>query len=211
MRNFLPPTELFREKKIEIFFDENQKRIIEDIKSFPQKLINEIDFEEEAENILKRSSFNVPKLMKEKTTTGISTLFLSSNQLPPGTLFQYGKKYEVEVAEYTVPFVGNSIFFKLYPNKYHSKSLAAVLSNDNLVFKLTNHGLITGNEPGIELLKQEFLSNIEATEKTLLQIEEELSVYLPKLKVLIIEGLKSKKQHLDIKRDSTNKLNPFKI
>ncbi|AZA86319.1 hypothetical protein EG349_05710 [Chryseobacterium shandongense] len=83
------------------------------------------------------------------------------------------------------------------------------MNNESIIFKLTEYGKITGNESVIESLKQEFLSNIEATEKTLQQIEEELSVYLPKIKDLIIEGFEAKKKYLDNKEDSTNKLNPF--
>ncbi|AZA86318.1 hypothetical protein EG349_05705 [Chryseobacterium shandongense] len=122
MRNFLLPTELFREKKIEIFFDEKQKAIIKQVDSYPPALINEIDFDKEAEKIISQSDFNVPKLMKEKTTTEISTLILSGDQLPPGTPFQYGRKYEVEVANYKVPFTGNNIFLNYFHISITSKA-----------------------------------------------------------------------------------------
>ena len=210
MHNFLPPTQLFNEKKVEVFFNEKQKIIIEGIKSYSEVLINEIDFDVEAENIIKHSGFNTPKLIKEKTTTGISTLILSGDQLPPGTPFQYGKKYEVEVADYRVPFVGNADYFKIYPNKFNNTNLSSILNRDSLVFKLTDYGKISGNDLVIESLRQEFLLNIETTERILLQIEEELSFYLPNLKIVIIESLKSRKQLLDSKKNSINKLNPFK-
>lgn len=209
MNKNLFPTEFFREKKIEIFFNEKQKRIMDDLESFPEALINEIDFEKEADSIIKRSNFDVPKLLKEKTTTGISTIVLTGRQLPPGTLYRPGQNYEVEVADYSVPFIGNKDFFKIFPHKYHSANISAVLTTGNIIFKLTNYGKITGNESQIEYLKKEFLLNIEATENTLQQIDEEVSDYLPKLRILIIERLKSRKQFLDSKKDSTNKLNPF--
>jgi len=210
MHNFLLPTQLFNEKKVEVFFNEKQKRIIEDTKSYSEALINEIDFDVEAENILEHSGFNTPKLIKEKTTTGISTLILSGDQLPPGTPFQYGKKYEVEVADYRVPFVGNAEYFKIYPDKFNNTNLSSVLNKNSLVFKLTDYGKISGNDLVIESLRQEFLLNIETTERILSQIEEELSFYLPSLKIGIIESLKNRKQLLDSKKDSINKLNPFK-
>ncbi|MCD1117888.1 hypothetical protein [Chryseobacterium turcicum] len=209
MRNFLPPTEFFREKKIEIFFLEKQKKIVDEIKSYSESSINKINFEEEADNIIKRSNFKVPKLIKEGTTTGISTLILSGRQLPPGRFYQQGRNYEVEVADYGVPFEGNKDFFKIYPSKYHSKNVEAVLNTNGLVFRLTNYGKITGNETEIENLKREFLANIDATEKTLLQIEKELTDYLPKLRALIIQSLENRKQFLNSKKDSTDKLNPF--
>ncbi|WP_346984732.1 hypothetical protein [Chryseobacterium sp. POE27] len=149
-------------------------------------------------------------MIKEKTNTGISTLTLSGHQLPPGTPFEYGKEYEVEVANYTVPFVGNPEFFKTYSNKFNNTNVSSVLNRNNLVFKLTNYGEISGNDSAIEQLKQEFLLNIESTERMLQQIQEELSVYLPNLKILIIEGFENRKKILESKKDSISKLNPFK-
>lgn len=197
--------------KIDNFFSEKEGTIKNKIGRYSEATLASLDLQEEIKKLVNDSELNVPKLEKEKTRTSIITEKMSGMQLPPGTSFQRGKLYEIEIASYTIPFTGNGDFFKCLPSAGQNfRPLSIEKHQNSIIIKLTNWlGGISGNEAAIEMLKKELVSYVENIENVLEQLQTDVDQYKPLLEKKIEAELGKLIKKVSVKNESNDKLNPF--
>lgn len=202
---------LFREMRIDTFFTEKEGTIKNKIGRYSETTLSSLNVEDEIRELINNSDLNVPTLEKEKTKTSITTEKMTGMQLPPGTSFQRGKIYEIEIANYTIPFTGNAEFFKCLPTAGQKfRPLSVERHQNSIIIKLTNWlGGISGNDKAIEMLKTELVSHVESIENVLNQLRADVEQYKPILEQKIQAELDKLIKKVNIKNESNDKLNPF--
>ncbi len=202
--------ELFREVRLEAFLNQKIRNIQNTIDRYTESHISNINTENEMNSLIDSSGFNVPKLKKEDTSTEITKEQISGHQFPSGRTFVPGKLYEIEIANYTIPFSGNREFFKCLPKTFSERTVIATLGQNSLTLKFTNWGKISGNDEAIEYLKTELLRNVEVIENYLTELQKDVDEVIPELKKSLTSYIENMKKNIDVKNDSSDKLNPFK-
>jgi hypothetical protein len=202
--------ELFREMKIEAFLNQKIRNIKNTLDRYSESHISSATTEKEVKSLIESSGLNVPKLKKEETSTSISEEQISGYQLPSGRSFVPGKSYEIEIANYSIPFSGNKDFFKCLPKSFSQRTVIADLNQNSLTIKLTNWGKISGNDEAIEYLKTELLRNIEVIESYLTSLQKDVDEFIPELEKSLTSYIDNLKKNITVKNDSSDKLNPFK-
>lgn len=202
--------ELFREVRLEAFLNQKIRNIQNTIDRYTESHISNINTENEINSLIASSGLNVPKLKKEDTSTEITKEQISGHQLPSGRTFVPGRLYEIEIANYTIPFTGNREFFKCLPKSFSLRTVIATLGQNSLTIKLTNWGKISGNDEAIEYLKTELLRNVEVMENYLTALQKDVDEVIPELKKNLTSYIENMKKNIDVKNDSSDKLNPFK-
>jgi hypothetical protein len=170
-----------------------------------------LDVDTKIKKLINDADLKVPTLQKEKTVSTITTEKRTGQQLPSGTRFVMGKVYDIEIASYKIPFIGNSDFLKCHPtNNISLAPLGIELQNDSFIIKLTNWlGGISGNEDAIEKLKTDLVAIVDNIETILSQLQTDIDNYIPNLESKIKSDLESSIKKVNIKNESTDKLNPF--
>ncbi|GAA4279309.1 hypothetical protein [Aquimarina mytili] len=202
---------LFKEIRIHNFLSEKERNIKNKIGRYSEMALASLNVKAEIENLIRDEDLNVPKLQKEKTQTSITTEQMTGMQLPPGTSFIRGRIYDVEIANYTIPFIGNGEFFKCLPSAGQNfRSISVEKHQNSIIIKLTNWlGGISGNNEAIEMLKAELVKQVESIESVLEQLEKDIDEYKPILKKKIESELDKLIKQINIKNESNDKLNPF--
>lgn len=201
--------ELFREVRLEAFLNQKIRSIKNIIDRYTESHISNINTEIEIKSLIESSGLNVPKLKKVETSTEISEEQISGYQLPSGRSFVPGKLYEIEIANYTIPFSGNGDFFKCLPKSFSQRIVLAILSQNSLTIKLTNWGKISGNDEAIKYLKTELLQNVEVVENYLSALQKDVDEFVPELEKSLTSYIENMKKNINVKNDSSDKLNPF--
>jgi len=202
---------LFRELRIDNYLIEKEREIKNKIGRFSESALASMDVDSEVKKLINNASLDLPKLKKEDTKSNITTEEMTGQQLPSGTRFVMGRVYEIDIANYKVPFSGNKDFFKCHPSKNISlRPLGIELQNDSIIIKLTNWlGGISGNDEAIERLKNELISIIDNIETILTQLQNDIDEYIPILEKRIESELTALIKKVNIKNESNDKLNPF--
>lgn len=202
---------LFRELKIENFLAEKEREIKNKIGRYGDSTLVSLDVEKEIMKLIRESNLQIPKLIKAQTRTSITTEQMTGQQLPSGTRYQMGKKYDIEIANYNIPFEGNKELFKCHPSKSIGfPNLGIELQQEYLTIKLTNWlGGISGKDEVIENLKNELVRYVESIEQVLLELQSDIDEYLPLLENKIRIELSTLIKRVNIKNESNDKLNPF--
>lgn len=202
---------LFREIRIDNFLNEKERDIQNKIGRYSETTLASLDLQTEIKKLIKASNLIVPKLQKENTETSITTQQMTGMQLPSGTSFVRGKIYDIEVANYTIPFSGNADFLKCLPSTGQNfRPITVERHQDSITIKLTNWlGGISGNDVAIDSLKKELVTNVESIESVLKALESDIEQYIPLLEKRIESELKRLIERVNIKKESNDKLNPF--
>lgn len=202
---------LFREFRIDNFLNEKEIDIKKKIGRYSDSTLATINVEIEIEKLIDSANLVVPNLKKEKTKTSITTEKMTGKQLPSGTRFEMGRNYDIEIANYNIPFNGNKEFFKCYPSKNISfRPLSVELQEGLLTIKLTNwlNG-ISGKDEVIDMLKNELINYVESIELVLTQLQEDIDGYKTVLEKKMRIELETLIKKVNIKNESNDKLNPF--
>ncbi|MAC95432.1 MAG: hypothetical protein CMC96_08015 [Flavobacteriales bacterium] len=202
---------LFREIQLPHYLTEKEDEVKNKITGYSDSVLANLDKEREIENLVDDLDLEVPSLLKEQTKSSIIIEEMSGQQLPAGTEFVMGRRYNIEVANYTIPFKGNKDFFKCVPSKtYGFKPLEVEIKDNTMVVKLTNWlGGISGNDKVIESLKNELKNYVSAIEDVLELHQNDIVEYVPILKKKIDSVLQPLIEKVNIKNNSSDKLNPF--
>lgn len=202
-----PQIELFREMKIESFFEE-----------FEGILQNKIDRETTdainksyalGENIIDSPWLEVPILLKNETSTYIFEERLRGHELPIKEGINLGKFYDIESTRYSIPFTGNREFFKCLPTSQQSRTVMADLNVDSITLKLVYWDKITGNDEAIEYLRKELLKHVEVIESYLHSLQEDVDKFIPVLEKRINNYIDNSSKHTAEQSMSSQRINPF--
>jgi hypothetical protein len=201
---------LFNEKRIEDYFNQIDRSLKNEVDNYSDQNLVTLNVNQTTDMLFGRYEITIPKLEKDKTTTSITQESISGHQFPAGTTFQPGKMYEIDIANYRIPFTGDYELFKCLPTVFTYKAVEAELTRNSIIIKLTNWGIIRGNDKAIEDLKNLFLQYIGYIEEYLNAIKNDVDKYLPVLNLKIKSYLEERIKQAKIKFDSNDKLNPFK-
>ncbi|MFY0629727.1 MAG: hypothetical protein JXR05_05055 [Flavobacteriaceae bacterium] len=202
---------LFKEIRIDSFLDEKEREIQNKIGRYSDHALISLNIEKEIQSLIGYANLKVPKLRKEETTSNITTQQMNGQQLPSGTRYQMGKTYDIEVANYSIPYTGNGEFLKCQPsNTTNHRPIIVEKQENSILIKLTNwlQG-ITGNDKGIEEIKAELIKNTDIIESELELLRNDIQEYIPVLEKRIELKLKKLIEKVNLKNDSNDKLNPF--
>jgi len=202
--------ELFRESKVDVYLNQKIRAVQNKVDRYTESHIANLNIEKEITSLIDSCDLNVPLLIKENTSTSITEQQISGHQFPSGRTFVPGKIYEIELANYSIPFSGNYDFFKCLPTSFSARTVIADLNQSTITITLTNWGKISGNDEVIEHLKSELLRNIEVVENYLKALKNDIDKFIPELEKSLKTYLEERKKSIEIKSDSSDKLNPFK-
>ncbi len=201
---------LFGTQKIENYFNQIETSLKKQINGIPEDQLISINIEDEVDKLLKRNKIEVPVLDTSKTESYIKAEQVPGTQLPSGMLFQMGKLYDIEMANYSIPFKGTSELFNCSPTVMIGIVNDVILNvNGFLSFKLTSWGKITGNNEAIEAIKKQLLSMVERINENLKNIENDVNNFNSRIKPIMVSLLTERVKYTKLKNDSSNKLNPF--
>jgi len=201
---------LFSQKRIEDYFNQIIRCIKNEIDNYSEHHFATLEIESVVEQLFNRYSITVPVLLKDKTKSYITTEHLEGHQLPSGTHFIIGQKYPVDIANYSIPFSGNSELFSCIPTNFSGGITDARIGNGVLIIQLTNWGKIIGNEKILGNIKNQLLTRVDKIEEILSYQKNDVDKFLESLRPQILQYLEGKINQVKLKIDSSDKLNPFK-
>lgn len=207
---FYNMTQLFRQEEVADYFKELEQIIQNQIDRYKENHLLELDIEETVEELFEEHEQRIPVIHKDDITWKFSTTQMSGYDFPSGITFTPGKVYDVEYANYTIPFSGDSVFFKSKPkNPSTGWSMQADLKNSSLVLSLTRYGKLQGNNQALEEVRTQLINHLGQIEIILKQLQNDCDDFNQQLKPFIKAYLEKKISDLKTKNDSLDKLNPF--
>src|SRR5689334_4125315 len=120
-----------------------------------------------------------------------------------------GSLVEIEVAEYKIPFAGDSSLFEYRPRSHSGWSTKADISRNHISLQLTNWSLITGRDEEINRLKEVARTTIIGIENQLDSLREESKAFTNQLQEKIKAYFDKRAREVKIKLESNDKLKPF--
>lgn len=201
---------LFRGIRIEVFFDQLERTIANEIDSFSDHHLLSLNIDDTTNKLILKHKIVVPSLDKPLISNSISEEQVSGDQLPSGTAFHPGTIYKIEVVHYSIPFDGDGRFFEYCPTIFTGATLDANIDPPHLIISLTRYCKITGNNEIIEQIKNELIRKIEIIEQNLNYLITDVQRFSPILESKIKSYLTKKIKHVTTKNDSSDQLNPFK-
>src|ERR1035437_3396855 len=103
---------LFAEIKVEDYFDKILSLINHEIDNYSKQTMEAMDIEIIAEQLFHVFSIPVPKIIKEKINSFITTEQSLDTIISDGINSGSDEKQSMDIANYTIPFSGPPIFFK---------------------------------------------------------------------------------------------------
>jgi len=201
---------LFGTQRIEDYLMQVERNIKNQIDRLSEQYLNTLDVEEAVDKLIVQYKITTPVLDTSKTKSTISTEQISGHQLPPGTAFQMGKKYDIEIANYQIPFSGTAELFECSPTVMTGLVNNVIVNvNGFILIQLTNWGKLSGNDKAIEGIKLELLGMVERIDKNLKNIENDVFKFNDTLKPKLVTYLTEKVKRIRLKNESSDKLNPF--
>jgi hypothetical protein len=201
---------LFREQKISAHLLGVEKKIQDQIDGYSDEKLVQIEGDKTILGLLKQYEIKVPELDKSLTKTFLSTKKISGWEFPSGTRFEHGRIYEIEIANYVVPFSGDGEIFSCTPTSFVNGLIEAEVSRNTVTLQFTNYGTIAGNDEAIESMKQLFMKYVESIEENLTALKSDVEQNSPRQKLKFKSYLDEKIRKAKFKFDSGDKLNPFK-
>jgi hypothetical protein len=203
-------TRLFQTLKIESFFVEFEKTIANEIDSYSEPDILSLNIDNTVVNLLRKFKLTIPSLNKDAISNHIIEKMVDGHQLPSGTRFRPGAKYPIEIVNYTVPFQGDLRFFEYIPTTYGGAIVDAEIQGKQLIIPLTLFCKVTGNDAIIEQISKDLVRKIENIELNLNYLTNDVQRYIPVLESKLRSVIDQKIRHVKLKKESSDKLNPFK-
>lgn len=203
-------TRLFQTLKIESFFVELERTIAIEIDSYSEPDALSLNIDNTVVNLLKKYKLTIPSLDKDAISNNIIEKQVPGHQLPPGTPFHSGTMYPIEIVSYGIPFNGDGRFFEYIPTTFTSGMIEADIQEKHLIIPITRFCKVTGNEAIIQQISDEFIRKVEFIERNLDNLTGDVQRFLPVLEGKLRSYLDKKRKHIKLKKESSDKLNPFK-
>lgn len=200
----------FRERPIKTLFSQIERSIFNNIDSYSEATLLNLDTENATDSLLQTNKFKIPILQKERITSSIVSEKLSGFQMPGLTTFRSGQTFDVDSAVYNIPFEGNSDFFSFIPSEISLTKLQGDVLNTSITITLSKYEKIIGNDKNITEINDAIIKIVDEIEKSLQVLENDLKKFMEELRPKITSYLKPRIEESKSKNKTEDLLNPFK-
>ena len=184
---------IFNEKKIERYFDENNRKIRKEINQLSESNVLSLNIELTAQRLLEEYKITTPTLESENC----QTVFIYPKQISSRISTESKVMDDIQMAKFYVPFIGNGELFKYIPSKASSGLFQAEeLLKNSITIQFTNEDIILGNHESREKIDAKFSGFLDYLKYNLNSINNDVTAYNNELFNVI-------KKYLDEKDSST--------